>query len=232
MHPADMIYFWAKADPERLAIIKLDMAISYRGLAEATESASARIKTLGLKSGIPVAVSISDPAKLIAVTFALLRSGIPVAPVDQSLFRHLGASDINILISDRMGDCCWTEETSGSTIPVRREQPRFGLGLAAESRHRHRFDLLHLGTTGSPKKNVTPSFALMERVALLAVTGEGHGSRNLICPGSIRPSDHACRGADACWHDGVLRGQLRRPASLMARQRYDHRLAAAGAGTG
>jgi acyl-coenzyme A synthetase/AMP-(fatty) acid ligase len=186
MHPADMVFFWANVDPERLAVISPEMAISYRGLAEAVVSVSERVKPYHLEAAKrPVAVAISDPAKLLAVCFALLRSGVPVAPIHMGLVPHLLEHDINTLISDRMDqvvmegrnirfDDSWIQRAP-ARAPVWDSRPSLAMDTAVI--------FFTSGTTGAPKLNITPSYALMERVSLLPVTGEGQASRILILPG-------------------------------------------------
>ena len=49
-HIIDMIFYWAKVEPGRLAIVQPEMLTSYRGLADAIESISRRIAS-GASSG-------------------------------------------------------------------------------------------------------------------------------------------------------------------------------------
>jgi len=185
MHPADMILFWGKADPERLAIIRPDMTISYRAVAAAVWSVSERIRSLNIGTDTPVAVSIEDPGRYLVVCFALLRNGIPAAPTDPLTIPQLIASGIDTLI----GDASSPVLAGGRNIRFDDSwMPRAG-SLAATWDMRPSLAIntnlvfFTSGTTGTPKKTITPSSALMERVAVLPVTGEGHGSRILILPG-------------------------------------------------
>src|SRR5438093_11963368 len=101
MHPADMIFFWARSDPERLALLQANMAVTYRALAEATEAISGHLERYALMAGgPPVAVAVGDPAKLLAVCFALLRGGVATAPVNVNMPPQLIANDIHTLICD------------------------------------------------------------------------------------------------------------------------------------
>src|SRR5437763_52330 len=81
-HPADMIFFWAKSNPEQPAIIQHNAAVTYKQLSEAIGAISGRIEELNLDKKEPVAVSIPHPAMQLAVCFALLRCGITTAPID------------------------------------------------------------------------------------------------------------------------------------------------------
>src|SRR5262249_33906984 len=98
MHVVDMVFFWARVEPDRLAIIQPEMVTTCRGLADAIESISDRIDQLGLDTGEPVAVSIANPSYFLATIFALFRCGFSVAPVNAPLLLHLRAAGIRNLI--------------------------------------------------------------------------------------------------------------------------------------
>ena len=57
MHLIDMIHYWAKTDPHRLAFLQQEMATTYQGLADAIESIGNRIERLELDRREPIAVS-------------------------------------------------------------------------------------------------------------------------------------------------------------------------------
>jgi acyl-coenzyme A synthetase/AMP-(fatty) acid ligase len=181
-----MIFFWAKADPERLALIELGRAVSYRVLAESTEAVSGQLDRFSLTRDAPVAVLIDDPGKRLAVCFALLRRGIPAAPVNRLTAGHLIANDIHTLVSGDPDvalaggrtlrfDDSWLRRPSGAPLGPETVLP----SLAMDT------DLVFFtsGTTGTPKKVVTTSTSIMERVALLPVTGESLSTRTLVIPG-------------------------------------------------
>src|ERR1700692_1567797 len=98
MHPADMIFFWARSNPEQPALVQPDMVVTYRELAEAIETVSGRIEHYGFNKEEPVAVSIHQPIQKLAVCFALLRRGINVAPISRATLPYLRPSGISNLI--------------------------------------------------------------------------------------------------------------------------------------
>src|SRR5712672_932736 len=99
MNPADMIFFWARATPDHLAVIEPQMTIAYRAFAGAIESIAARLAQLIPAGNGTAAVAIDHPAKLLAVCAALLRSGIAAAPVGEEALSHLEGNDIRWIIS-------------------------------------------------------------------------------------------------------------------------------------
>src|SRR5690349_1063385 len=101
MHVIDMISFWAKTVPGRPAIMLPDMMWSYKTLADAIDTASARITRYNLDTSEPGAVSIRSEPKFLAVCLALLRDGYSVAPVAPTLFPMLRTAGINNVISQR-----------------------------------------------------------------------------------------------------------------------------------
>src|SRR5258708_37700861 len=94
VHVVDMVFFWARVEPHRLAIIQPEMVTSFQGLADAIESISDRIDRLGLDAGEPVAISIANPSYYLAAIFALFRCGFSVAPVNPSLYPHLPSAGL------------------------------------------------------------------------------------------------------------------------------------------
>jgi acyl-coenzyme A synthetase/AMP-(fatty) acid ligase len=184
MHPAEMIFFWARAKPEHLAVIEPQMSVSYAALAQAIEAVTARITQFNLADGETVAVAIDHPAKLIAVCVALMRCGIPVAPAGPEALRHLAANNIHRLIFSGDGpilvngrnirfDDSWLAASPQSTPrPAQMHAPAYADMIFFTS-----------GTTGTPKKMNVPAAALMDRVDLLPMTGQGDFGRHLVVPG-------------------------------------------------
>ena len=103
MNVVDMVFFWAKTDPHRPAIIQTEMVTTFQGLADAVESISDRIDRLGLDQSEPIAVSIANPSFFIAAAFAVLRSGYSVALVHPPLYPQLQPAGIRNLIYDTQG---------------------------------------------------------------------------------------------------------------------------------
>jgi non-ribosomal peptide synthetase component E (peptide arylation enzyme) len=103
MHLADMVLFWAQAAPEQPAIIQSDSTWTYREMAHAITAVSERLDALNFDRQEPVAVSISQPGKRLAVCLALLRQGISVAPVNQRALPFLRANGISNVIDSGEG---------------------------------------------------------------------------------------------------------------------------------
>jgi len=184
MHVVDMIAFWAKAVPGRLAVIVPDQGLTYRELAAAIDLAADRIAEHQLDPHGPVAVSIDNEAKLLAVCFALLRLGYTVAPVASSVFSHLPAAGISTLISDGRElpggnsiryDDSWMpgrDCSTGRKTPMPGRSETYG-------------DLVFFtsGTTGTPKKIIEKREATLERSHTSVFSGTANYSRILIIPG-------------------------------------------------
>lgn len=170
MHPADAMLYWAKIYPQRLAIVLPYMAITYQAMAEAIEAVSERIERLEFDRSEAVAVFIDDPAKLIAVCFALVRKGITCAPQPQTAAPQLQANKINSVIfsgaTDLMlggrnirFDDSWLRPSGASRAaakPGAKNPTHYG-GLI----------FFTSGSTGVPKKVIMSSQAFIERVSIL-----------------------------------------------------------------
>jgi acyl-coenzyme A synthetase/AMP-(fatty) acid ligase len=159
-HVVDMVFFWAKTEPHRLAIIQPEMVTTFQGLADAIEAICDRIDRLGLDTSEPVAVSIANPSYSLAAIYALFRCGFSVAPVTPALYPHLRSAGIRNLIYDNQGqvlsggrnirfDMSWMP----SDIPPEKRKPY-------RQRPAGNGDLICFtsGTTGLPK----PAFRSME----------------------------------------------------------------------
>jgi acyl-coenzyme A synthetase/AMP-(fatty) acid ligase len=186
MHPADMIFYWAKADPERLAIIQLDTLVSYRALAAAVETIGEYLNQHDLRPEKAVGVAIDSPAKQLAVCLALLRRGIPAAPIHETDVSNLLRNEIDTVIFDhpaamlRGGRNIRFEDAwlrSPSDEPLRTD---YSSASRAADTHLVFFTS---GTTGTPKKSLTPAAALLDRMSLLPITGETNFKRILILAG-------------------------------------------------
>jgi acyl-coenzyme A synthetase/AMP-(fatty) acid ligase len=159
-HVVDMVFFWAKAEPHRLAVVQPEMVTSFQGLADAIESISERIDQLGLDTAEPVAISIANPSYYLAVIFALFRCGFSVAPVNPPLYPHLRSAGIRNLIYDSHGQVL----SGGRNVRFDMSWLPGEIQPAARKPYRHRpagsGDLIGFtsGTTGLPK----PVFRSME----------------------------------------------------------------------
>src|SRR5579883_2724000 len=98
MYLIDMIFYWAKTDPHRLALIQPELVTTYAALAEAIESSAAKIEQLQLDRGEPLGLSIANPSYLVAAVFAALRCGYSTALVRPALFPLLHTIGLRNLI--------------------------------------------------------------------------------------------------------------------------------------
>jgi acyl-coenzyme A synthetase/AMP-(fatty) acid ligase len=185
MHPAEMIFYWAKTNPENLAAVQPDMAITYRALASAIAAVGKRIERYGFDQSEPVAVAIDDPTRFLTVCLALLSKGFACAPVNREMFPHLQSNNIgnlifageaNVIAGGRnvRFDDGWLQSETNAAPVWRPEQT----ALAAAA------DMIFFtsGTTGTPKKVVIPSRALPHRTKLLSFSGETDFTRALVIP--------------------------------------------------
>ncbi len=184
MHVVDMVFFWAKAEPHRPAVVQPEMVTTYQGLADAIESIGDRIDRLNLDTSEPVAVSITNPTFALATMFALLRCGFSVAPVNRPLYFHLRNAGVRNLIYDTDGQVM----SGGRNI---RFDPSWLPAASASSRkpYRHRpagdGDMVFFtsGTTGRPKAFVQAMGGLSDRFGSPLTCANGDHRKALILPG-------------------------------------------------
>src|SRR5262245_55443224 len=162
MYLIDMIFYWAKTDPHRHALIQPELVTTYQALADAIDSTADRIEQLGLERREVVGVCLASPSFFIVVVFALLRSGYSVALLRPALLPLLQTAGIRNLIYDSQGlmlsggrnirfDPSWFSGTrqNGAGRAYRKSPIENGDVLAFTS-----------GTTGLPKKVVQSLAAL------------------------------------------------------------------------
>jgi acyl-coenzyme A synthetase/AMP-(fatty) acid ligase len=168
MHVVDMVFHWARIDPQRPAILLPELVTTFAGLAGAVNSISNRIDQLGLDPREPVATAIGNPALSMAVVFALLRSGFSAAPANRGLIKHLQPNGIRNLIYDVEGFVA----SGGRNIRFDNSWlPTAAVPSASPRAYRRRLigdvGLIFFtsGTTGLPKKFVQSRRSLDGRVA-------------------------------------------------------------------
>jgi acyl-coenzyme A synthetase/AMP-(fatty) acid ligase len=181
----EMIYYWARAVPHRPAIIQSDMVTTFQGLVDAIESISERIDRLNLNRREPVAVSVANPAFMLATAFALLRNGYDAAPVNERLYPHLAGAGIRNLIYDTTGlavsggrnirfDMSWLPDAKQQdTQRAYRHRPVENAGLV----------FFTSGTTGRPKKVTQTGAALQKLLEYPYSCASGAQQKILIMPG-------------------------------------------------
>jgi acyl-coenzyme A synthetase/AMP-(fatty) acid ligase len=206
-----MIFFWAKANPERPAIIQADLIATYQQLAQAIDSIADRLDKLDLNNNQPVAVAINHPFSQLAVCFALLRRGIACSPVGSGTVPYLRSNGIHTLIYALQGfvgsggrnirfDRSWLRRANEESVPPK---------LVSVSRAVNTNMIFFTsGTTGLPKKVVLPSGIFSERRYLLPVIGECNFTRFLVVPGLhssygfVRTAMTMVAGRTACFASG------------------------------
>src|SRR5262249_38641575 len=99
MRVIDKIGHWANEQPDRLALISPEAALTYRGLAQAIDSLAHYLGALHLDKSEPIAVALDQPLKLLPACFALLRLGYSVSPVPQAALPDLPSHGINVSVS-------------------------------------------------------------------------------------------------------------------------------------
>jgi acyl-coenzyme A synthetase/AMP-(fatty) acid ligase len=193
MHPVDMIFFWARSNPEQPALIQSDLVITYRELANAIESVTGRIAHYGFNKQEPVAVSIQQPIQKLIVCYALMRHGVSIAPVAPRMLPHLRSHDIYNLIF--MGEGFMLSggrniRFENSWLSGNASRVADCGGLADDAA------MIFISPTSarSLQRIVVPSDALMARVRMLPLIGETNYDRALILPSINSPSGF-CRAA-------------------------------------
>ena len=185
MHVVDMVFFWARAEPHRLALIQPEMVTTYQGLADAIDSIGDRIDRLGLDTREPLAVSIANPSFFLATVFAVLRCGFSVALVTPPLYPHLRSAGIRNLIYDAQGqvmsggrnvrfDMSWlpAAAASGGRVPYRHRPAGSGDMICLTSE-----------ATGAPKAIVRSMAGLSRRVGSPLNCANGDHEKALVLRG-------------------------------------------------
>jgi acyl-coenzyme A synthetase/AMP-(fatty) acid ligase len=201
MHVVDMVFFWAKADPNRPALVQPEMVTTFQGMADAIVSIGERITRLNLNKSEPVAVAIANPSFTLATIFALLREGYSVAPVNAPLFPHLASAGIKNLIYDLQGQML----SGGRNIRFDMSWlPAVGAEAPKEpyrTRPIENVDMVFFtsGTTGLPKKIIQAGTALHELLQYSFTCASGAHQKILIMPGLVSTFgfNRACEVLDA-----------------------------------
>jgi acyl-CoA synthetase (AMP-forming)/AMP-acid ligase II len=179
----DMISFWARVKPHQPAMIQSDMIVTYRGFADAIKFIARRIATIGFEPHKPVAIAIENPAKQMAVCFALQRCGLVAAPVYPGLMPHLRSVGIEDVIYENESNIL----SSGRNVRFDNSWLPSGPLPPAVPAQRRKLspDLIFFtsGSTGLPKKVVQTEAALIERMNICVLSNDQNYSRVLILPG-------------------------------------------------
>jgi 2,3-dihydroxybenzoate-AMP ligase len=189
VHFTDMIFFWARSDPERVALIQSDKVVTYRELAEAIDAVSQRIVQYNFNRDEPVAVSIHVPIQTLAVCFALLRHGLSAVPISQSVLPHLRGFGINNVIYTGEGLML----SGGRNIRFEEAWfKRSGKPPAIRNPNQPRSDdadtiFITPSPTGALKKMRVPTGAHMTAIDMLPLSGEENYRRTLVVAGVNTP---------------------------------------------
>jgi len=185
MYLIDMIYYWAKADPQRHALIQPELITTYKALADAIEAIAGRIDQMNFDRREPIGVSVANPSFFVATACAVLRCGYSAALVRPALLPLLQSSGIRNLIYDSQGlmlsggrnirfDPSWiTGAQAGPTKQARREPSNDNADVI----------FFTSGTTGLPKKVVQPLAAVDQLLKYPLTCASGAGEKILIMPG-------------------------------------------------
>ena len=185
MRIIDTIFYWAKTDPHRHALIQPEVVTTYEALAQAIKSTTERIEKLGLDRGEAVGVSLYSPSFFMVTVFALLRSGYSAALVNPAVFPLLRSAGIHNLIYDTQGlmlsggknirfDLSWvSEKTQKGIRDAHLKKPIANVDVI----------MFTSGTTGLPKKVVQPLAALDELLNYPITCASGPHQKILIMPG-------------------------------------------------
>jgi len=181
----DTIFYWAKTDPHRHAIIQPEVVTTYEGLADAIESTVDRLEQLGIDRQEIVGVSILSPSFFIVTVLALLRSGYSAALVNPAVFPLLRSAGIQNLIYDTQGlilsggrnirfDLSWVSGAKQkATKRAFRKAPITDVDVV----------MFTSGTTGLPKKVAQPLAALDQLLKYPITCASGANQKILIMPG-------------------------------------------------
>ena len=185
MHIVDMVFYWARTAPHRPAVIQRSMVLTFQTLAGGIESIGEHIDRLNLPKQEPVAVSIINPAFMLATVFALLRSGYCVAPIGVRRAPEIAAAGVRTVIYGAEGqiaagtrnirfDPSWLPDGQHEARPAQHKR------TPAENP-----DMIFFtsGTTGMPKKVIQPAGALNERLRSPLACGAGPYQKVLLLPG-------------------------------------------------
>jgi acyl-coenzyme A synthetase/AMP-(fatty) acid ligase len=184
MHPVEMLNYWARVSPERPALMQSSMVITYHALAGAVAACADRIRSCNFDPGQPVALAIADPTKLLVASLAFLRNGMTCALVGQDVVAQLPSAGIANLVYSGVspllpnGNCVAFDDTW--LVGHNRIAPAAAATPAGSGA-----DLIFFtsGTTGTPKKVVVPTAALLARTALAGVSGEARFNKVMVAPG-------------------------------------------------
>ncbi len=183
MHVVDMVFHWARIDPNRPAIVLPELVTTFAGLADAIDSISNRIDRLGLDPHEPVATAIGNPALSIAMVFALQRSGFSAAPANRGLIKHLQPNGVRNLIYDVEGFVASGGRNirfDNSWLPA---SPSSGRSWRPRPVGDVDIILFTSGTTGLPKKFVQTRRGVDQRFAWQRATVNAMRKSALIAPG-------------------------------------------------
>jgi acyl-coenzyme A synthetase/AMP-(fatty) acid ligase len=207
MHIVDLINYWGRTDPHRIALLQPDLATTYQGLADAIETIGVRIERLNLDRREPIAVSLMVPSYFLATVLAVLRCGYSAALVNPSRYPLLGPAGVKNLIYDTQGQMLSGGRNirfDKSWLPSADPLPQ-GRAYRKQGAEPGDVVLFTSGTTGLPKKIVQASGALDLLLKYPVTCATGPYEKILVLPGvtSTFGFNRACEilnaGKTACF---------------------------------
>jgi acyl-coenzyme A synthetase/AMP-(fatty) acid ligase len=188
MHIVDMVYYWARAVPQRPAVMEPTGSITYASLAHAIEAAAEYFTGNIEEKSKPIAVSFNTGSKMLVALLGLLRAGFSVMLANEAVFKHLSSAGVNTLIFEHGG----TTLAGSANIPF--DENWISLGRKAETekkplpRTKTNGGNIHCftsGTTGRPKVVVCPQSSWQQRVLFPLNSAFSNYERILIVPGLV-----------------------------------------------
>jgi acyl-coenzyme A synthetase/AMP-(fatty) acid ligase len=208
MHPADLVIFWARMNPEQPAIVQSDMALTYGDVKQAVDAIVKRIERYHFTQNEPVAVAIPHPARQLLVCLALMRCGIPAVPISQGALFYVRQAGIDTVVHAGQGlmtaggrniqyeDSWLKRDDKASIAPNSAARNSVGAGDVI---------FVTLGSAGVAKKLIVPGSAILDRIKWLPVSGEASFERALIVSDLSSPSGflpalmQLCAGKTLCF---------------------------------
>ena len=182
MNVVDMVDFWGRSQGRHAAIIQPDLTLTYGQLIAAIDSAAEYFSRHDIGKSGPVAVAISNPAKMLVAVLGLFRAGVNVVPAHQAILEHLSSVGVTAMVGERNGivlstgtnilfDDGWLSRVPASKPIARRKNPDVNVILFTS------------GTTGRPKSIVQTQAAWEQRIMYSKNTTFANFERALIVPG-------------------------------------------------
>jgi acyl-coenzyme A synthetase/AMP-(fatty) acid ligase len=186
MHIVDMVYFWARTMPQRVAVINPDGVVTYRALAQGIERAAEYFAGTITDKSKPVTELLPSAPKMLIASLGLLRAGFSIIVANTPDLPHIPSSDSNTLVYERGG----TTLSDRTNIVFEESWLEIGAGVPRVSRPLRqprtcKADVFFFtsGTTGRPKRIVRTQQAWDQRILFNATLAFADYERALLMTG-------------------------------------------------